>query len=92
MVDEPSNVQEALEGIDKDKWMAVMQEEMDSMQKNKVWDLIDLPSSRQTIGNKWVFKSKTNSDDSIEKYKAYLVAKGFTQKEGVDYKDTFFLL
>ena len=88
-IDEPNNVKEALQGPNSDKWMNAMQDELNSMYANKVWDLIDLPPGRKAIGNKWVLKVKTNADGSIERYKARLVAKGFTQEEGVDYKDTF---
>jgi len=62
---------------------------MDSMARNKVWELVDLPPQRKSIGNKWVFKIKHRADGSIYKFKARLVAKGFTQIEGVDYKETF---
>jgi len=59
------------------------------MKINQVWDLVDLPSGRRSIGNKWVFKIKHKADRSIEHYKARLVAKGYTQEEGIDYEDTF---
>src|SRR3954465_9221505 len=65
------------------KWKAKMQEELESMWENQVWDLVDLPAGRKTIGNKWVLKIKCNSDGSIERYKARLVAKGYTQRERV---------
>jgi len=60
-----------------------MKEEMD---KNKVWELINLPPNRKAIGNKWVLKVKCRADGSIDKYKARLVAKGYTQMEGVDFQ------
>jgi hypothetical protein len=66
-----------------------MEEEMESMKINQVWDLVDLPSGRRSIGNKWVLKIKRKADGSIERYKARLVAKGYTQEEGIDYEDTF---
>ena len=61
-----------------------MDEEIESMKKNHVWDLVDLPPGRKTIGNKWVLKIKRKADGSIERYKACLVAKGYTQQEGVE--------
>ena len=66
-----------------------MEEEMESMRSNNVWELVDLPEGRKAIGNKWVLKIKRLADGSIERYKARLVAKGYTQQEGIDYEETF---
>ncbi|KAK6163477.1 hypothetical protein DH2020_000341 [Rehmannia glutinosa] len=65
---------------------------MDSMASNKVWDLVKLPDGVKTIGCKWVFKTKKDSKGNIERYKVRLVAKGFTQREGTDYTETFSLV
>ena len=70
--------------------MDAKRDEMGSMARNKVWELVDLPPQRKSIGNKWIFKIKCRADGSIDKFKARLVAKGFTQIEGADYKETFF--
>uniref|UniRef100_A0A2N9GLJ3 Uncharacterized protein n=1 Tax=Fagus sylvatica TaxID=28930 RepID=A0A2N9GLJ3_FAGSY len=69
--------------------MTAMQKEMSSMDKNNVWELVDLPPGRKTIGNKWVLKVKRKADGSIDRYKARLVAKSYSQREGIDYEDTF---
>ena len=66
-----------------------MKEEMYSMESNRVWDLVDLPPSRKTIGNKWVLNIKHEVDGTIDRYKTLLVAKGYTQQERIDYKETF---
>ena len=66
-----------------------MRDELDSMARNEVWELVDLPPGRKAIGNKWVFKVKRRADGSLDKFKARLVAKGYTQVEGVDYEKTF---
>ncbi|KAL0307491.1 UNVERIFIED_CONTAM: Retrovirus-related Pol polyprotein from transposon TNT 1-94 [Sesamum angustifolium] len=72
------------------EWITAMKEEMSSMAKNNVWELVDLPTGRKTIGNKWVLKVKRKADGSIDKFKARLVLKGYTQKEGIDYEETLF--
>ena len=56
-----------------------MEEEMASMRSNHVWELVDLPKGHKTIRNKWVIKIKRKTDGSIERYKARLIAKGYTQ-------------
>ncbi|KAI5349029.1 hypothetical protein L3X38_001916 [Prunus dulcis] len=66
-----------------------MESELQSMSKNDVWKLVDLPQGCKPIGCKWVYKTKRNSKGQIDRYKARLVAKGFTQQEGVDYNETF---
>ena len=90
--DELKTVQEALSSSISDEWMKAMNDEMESMKTNQVWDLVDVPSGRKAIGNKWVLKIKRKVDGSIERYKARLMAKGYTQKEGVDYEETFSLV
>ena len=66
-----------------------MKEEMDSLEKNETWNLVELPKDRKVVGCKWVFKLKKSVDDKIERYKARLVAKGYSQMEGIDYHDIF---
>jgi hypothetical protein len=65
-----------------------MLDEMNSMKNNGVWDLVELPNGVKPIDCKWVFKTKKDSLGNIERYKARLVAKEFTQKEGIDYTET----
>ncbi|OMO58188.1 Integrase, catalytic core [Corchorus capsularis] len=86
---EPKTFKEALSSPVVQEWTNAMNDEMESMKTNHVWDLVDLPPGRKTIGNKWVLKVKRMADGSIERYKARLVAKGYTQQEGVDYEETF---
>ena len=66
-----------------------MRSELQALQANGTWFLTSLPVGKTTIGCRWVYKIKHHSDGSIESYKARLVAKDFTQLEGVDYQDTF---
>ena len=88
-MDELAFFSEALHSPDRDEWMIDMQDEMSSMDKNNVWELVDHPLGRKTIGNKWVIKVKRKADGSIDRYNTRLVAKGYTQREGIDYEDTF---
>ena len=74
---------------DKDKWLTAMEQEMESMYSNSVWELVDLPESVRPIGCKWIYKKKRGVDGKVETFKARLVAKGYTQKEEVDYEETF---
>ena len=62
---------------------------MASLKENQVWELVKLPTGRKVIGSKWIFKTKVDGDGKIERYKARLVAQGFTQKHGIDYDQTF---
>jgi hypothetical protein len=55
-----------------------MVEEMDVLDKNEAWDLVEFPTGRKAIGNKWVFKKKLNAEGKVEKYKARLVEKGYS--------------
>ena len=72
-----------------DKWNIAMKEEMLSMANNVVCDLVEMPENFKPIGCKWVFKTKKDAKGKIERFKSRLVAKGYTQKEGVDYTETF---
>ena len=65
-----------------------MEDEMKSMKNNDVWDLVEFPKGTKPIGYKWIFKTKRDSKGNIEIYKVRLIAKAFTQKEGIDFKET----
>ena len=56
-----------------------MEQELKSLKENKVWELVELPKDRKIIGSKWVYKLKSGPDGSIERYKARLVAQGFSE-------------
>ena len=63
---------------------------MDSLRKNETWELVTKPKDRKVVGSKWVFKIKQGTlGNEAPRYKAKLVAKGFSQKESVDYNEIF---
>jgi hypothetical protein len=66
-----------------------MIEEYQSIIKNDVWEIVPRPKSKDVVSSKWLFKIKHAANRSIEKYKARFVARGFSQKEGIDYGETF---
>lgn len=66
-----------------------IEEEYASLIKNGTWTLCNLPNGRKPISNKWIFKLKLKANDEIDKYKARLVARGFTQEKGFDFNETY---
>ncbi|CAI7874571.1 unnamed protein product [Closterium sp. NIES-53] len=89
MPGEPATLKEALESSDAEEWKKAMESELKSIEKNGTWELVELPEGRKAITSKWLFKIKSDADGKIERYKSRLVAKGFQQKEKVDYKELF---
>lgn len=71
------------------EWKKAMDREIDSLHQNETWNLTRLPKGLKALPCKWVFRVKTNPDGSIDKYKARLVVKGFAQRQGIDYDQTF---
>ena len=63
--------------------------EYQSIMKNDVWDIVPKPENKSVISSKWIYKIKHVVEGSIEKYKEIFVSKGFSQKEGIDYEETF---
>ena len=86
---EPQNYEEAVSHEHNDEWMEAMQEEMNSLHENHTFDLVDLPTGRKALRNKWVFRLKTDEISSRPRYKARLVVKGFGQKKGIDFNEIF---
>ncbi|KAJ7961274.1 Retrovirus-related Pol polyprotein from transposon TNT 1-94 [Quillaja saponaria] len=71
------------------KWRQAMDEEIIAIEKNDTWELANLPKDHKAIGVKWVYKVKKNAKGEVEKYKMRLVAKGYAQKQGIDYEEVF---
>jgi hypothetical protein len=65
-----------------------MYEELESFERNQVWTLVEPLRDVNVIGTKWIFKNKQEEDGEIVRYKACLVAQGFRQMEGLDFRET----
>ena len=87
--DDPRNVKEAVNSEDSDLWKKAMDEEMDSLDKNEAWNLVQLPAGRKSIGRKQLFKNKLNAEGKMDKYKSLLVAKGYSHVQGIDFGEIF---
>ena len=85
---EPLKVDEALEDPD---WVIAMQEELNNFTRNEVWELVERPK-QNVIGTKWVFWNKQDEHGVVTRNKVRLVAKGFTQIEGLDFGETYALI
>lgn len=86
---EPTSVTEALSSSEKEEWKTAMNSEIESIKENNVWELVELPEGKRIVGSKWVFKRKIGANGVVERYKARLVAQGFSQRSGIDYDETF---
>jgi Reverse transcriptase (RNA-dependent DNA polymerase) len=83
---EPKNFEEAKLN---DSWATAMDEELNALKSNQTWELIKLPNGAKIVGCHWIYKIKYKSDGTIERYKVWLVAKGYAQTFSIDYNETF---
>lgn len=86
---EPQTFQEAVTSSEGPQWKEAIKCEMDSILQNHTWELVDLPAGCKPLGYRWIFKRKMKADGTVDKYKARLVVKGYNQREGLDYFDTY---
>lgn len=83
---EPKNISEALA---RTHWVAAMREELEALDRNETWTLVPRIPSRNVFGSRWIYKTKVRFDGSTNRLEARLVAKGYNQKEGIDFDKTF---
>ena len=87
--DKPKSIAEAMRRPDAAQWSAAVRSELGNLTGKGTWEEAVLPPGRKVIGCKWVLKTKTDADGNIIKYKARLIAQGFSQQPGIDFKETF---
>nr|GFB91586.1 hypothetical protein [Tanacetum cinerariifolium] len=83
---EPKNIKEAMADSD---WIELMQEELHQFDRLDIWELIDRPLCINVINLKWLWKNKHDEENTVIRNKSRLVAKGYAQKEGVDFEESF---
>ena len=85
---EPKCYDEAVQVDTKIQWESAMKDEMESLLKNKTWDLCKLPTGKKALQNNWVYRLK-EEEGSKKRFKTKLVVKGFAQKKGIDFDEIF---
>lgn len=89
IIEDPLSIEDAKSSENWSKWKLAMKEEFKSLHENNTWELVDLPTNRKAIRNKWVFKTKKDEAGQVARFKARLVVKGFSQRMGIDYNETY---
>jgi len=85
----PETFEEAVIGPLKDEWVQAIKVELKAHEENGTWKVVDKLPEYKTLSAKWVFSIKKNKDGNIERYKARLVARGYNQRKGLDYEETY---
>ena len=88
-ITEPNSYAEAMSSKHQREWMEAINEELKNMDLLKVWDLVPLPPGRKAIQSRWVFRVKTLPNGDLDRFRARLVLKGYSQRAGLDYSELF---
>ena len=86
---DPRTFKQAMKSEKSESWMKAMKSEHKSLLDHHTWDLVDLPAGANLVGCKWVYKTKLKANGEIDRYKARLVAQGYSQAAGVDYDEVY---
>ena len=86
---DPKTYKQAMKSPNAKQWENAMKEELSSLNKHNTWDLVDLPAGKNLVGCKWVFKTKRDASGAVDRFKARLVAQGYSQEYGIDYDEVF---
>jgi hypothetical protein len=88
-ITEPTSYRQSQQSPDRESWHKACEEEMEAHQVNGTWEVVKLPAGKRAIGSRWFLKVKYNADGSLERYKARLVTKGYSQRPSFDFKETY---
>ena len=88
-INEPTNIEDAFSGEHSHQWKEATKSEYDSLVGNNTWELVPPPDGKNVVGSRWVFKVKRDVDGSAQRFKARLVAQGYSQSKGIDYQEVF---
>jgi hypothetical protein len=85
LIEKPQTYRQAKVSPNWSEWKTAIEEELQSLKENDVWEVVPKPTNRKSVDSRWVFEIKSDAKGDIERYKARLVAKGFSQLHGPDY-------
>ena len=86
---DPKTYKQAVKSPNAKQWEKAMIEELSSLNKRNTWSLVDLPAGKNLVGSKWVYKTKRDANGAVDRFKARLVAQGYSQEYGIDYDEVF---
>ena len=85
----PNTFTKAMSRTDTPKWQMATDQEVQSLIDNGTWEIVELPQNKRAIGSRWVFRIKRKANGELDRYKARVVAKGYSQRPGIDYDEVF---